>query len=105
MNEFFNNLSDDEFTEFIQSRDVTVDKLKETGKEKEFYAPNMRESMIDTRESMLIEEAMQRHEEMEHTELQMEDISKEFKVFRDPTFHEFIQIMGTKYNEDLPLFA
>ena len=37
--------------------------------------------------------------------MQMEDISKEFKVFRDPTFNEFISIVGTKYNQDLPLFA
>ena len=33
------------------------------------------------------------------------DLSKEFKVFRDPTFDDFIKIVGTKYNEDLPLFA
>lgn len=38
-------------------------------------------------------------------EINVEDISKELKVFRDPTFNEFIQIVGTQFNGDLPLFA
>ena len=33
------------------------------------------------------------------------DLAKELKVFRDPTFNEFIQIVGADFNEDLPLFA
>lgn len=35
----------------------------------------------------------------------MGDISSEFKVFRDPSFKEFIDIVGVEYNKDLPLFA
>jgi hypothetical protein len=32
-------------------------------------------------------------------------LAKELKVFRDPTFNEFIQIVGADFNEELPLFA
>lgn len=37
MNEFMNSLTDDEFTEFIQARDVPNDKLAETGRQSESY--------------------------------------------------------------------
>ena len=37
--------------------------------------------------------------------LQAEEIEKEFKVFRDPTFEEFVRIFGCQYNPDLPLFV
>lgn len=42
-------------------------------------------------------------EEMQNGEGLVED--QDFKVFRDPTFNEFVQIVGSKYNQDLPLFA
>jgi hypothetical protein len=38
-------------------------------------------------------------------EFTLEEIREQFKVFKDPTFQEFIQIVGTSYNGDLPLFA
>ena len=33
------------------------------------------------------------------------EIQKQFTVFYDPTFSEFIDIMGREHNEDLPLFC
>lgn len=39
-------------------------------------------------------------------EMPGEDISNEFKVFRDPTFKEFLEILGGgEFNPDLPLFS
>lgn len=37
--------------------------------------------------------------------VEMAEIQKEFKVFRDPTFHDFIKIVGKENNDKLPLFA
>lgn len=34
-----------------------------------------------------------------------EDYSNEFKVFRNPTFHEFYNIFKSAPRQDLPLFA
>ena len=31
-NEFLNSLSDDEFTEFVQARDIPIEKLQDTGR-------------------------------------------------------------------------
>lgn len=44
-------------------------------------------------------------EEEESDQFTLEEIREQFKVFKDPTFQEFVQIVGTKFNEDLPLFA
>ena len=38
-------------------------------------------------------------------DLDEQELSKQFKVFYDPTFAEFIDIVGKKFNPELPLFA
>ncbi len=37
--------------------------------------------------------------------VEMAEIKKDFKVFQDPNYHDFIKIVGTKNHQDLPLFA
>lgn len=55
---------------------------------------------------MMIENTLKDRMEQERKELEIEsEIAKEFKVFKDPTFNEFIQIVGADFNEELPLFA
>ncbi len=50
-NEFLNHLSNDEFTEFIQSRDIPIDKLTDTGRISELSAIDLgKESVIDLKE-------------------------------------------------------
>jgi hypothetical protein len=60
LNEFMNSLTDDEFTEFIQARDVPLEKLKDTGRESEGFtlAPE-KEEKLDLREQLMIEMALQ----------------------------------------------
>lgn len=48
---------------------------------------------------------MKQADASEQGEIIIEDLSQEFKVFRDPTYQEFIEIVGNKYNPNLPLFA
>lgn len=36
---------------------------------------------------------------------EIHEIENEFKVFRDPTFNDFVKIFGKTYNPDLPLFT
>jgi hypothetical protein len=51
VNEFLNSLTDDEFTEFVQARDMPIDKLQDTGREKETFKLDMaKEQAIDYRE-------------------------------------------------------
>ena len=45
---------------------------------------------------MLVEQGMDFDEQ---------ELSKQFKVFHDPTFAEFIEIVGVSINPELPLFA
>ena len=33
------------------------------------------------------------------------DIDQEFKVFKDPTFNDFVKIFGKEHNKELPLYA
>ena len=33
------------------------------------------------------------------------ELNKQFKVFHDPTFADFIEIVGASINPELPLFA
>jgi hypothetical protein len=54
LNDFLNSLTDAEFSEFIQSRDIPMDKLKETGRAKDEFGLNLKELSIDAREKMLI---------------------------------------------------
>jgi hypothetical protein len=50
-NEFLNHLSNDEFTEFIQSRDIPIDKLTDTGRISELSTIDLgKESAIDLKE-------------------------------------------------------
>ena len=50
-NEFLNHLSNDEFTEFIQSRDIPIDKLTDTGRISELSTIDLgKESEIDLKE-------------------------------------------------------
>lgn len=102
MNDFLNSLSEDEFTEFIQQRDLPLEKLGETGRASELahFAP---EADIDLREQHLQELSALMESEDDH--LDSKDVMDEFKVFRDPTFNEFIEIVGSTYNPDMPLFA
>lgn len=51
MNEFLNALSDDEFTEFIQARDMPIDKINQTGRESEgFTLSPEKEEKLDLKE-------------------------------------------------------
>lgn len=50
-NDFLNSLTDDEFTEFVQARDIPLDKLKDTGRVSEIARfDDAKESAIDLRE-------------------------------------------------------
>jgi hypothetical protein len=35
----------------------------------------------------------------------MLEVSEQFKAFRDPSFHEFTQIVGKEHDPELPLYA
>ena len=91
-NAFLNSLTEDEFTEFIQQREISVEKLEETGKVSELVNLNdKREQLIELREELLKERLQKQQVETEQgTPFAEDDMSKEFKVFRDPTFKEFI---------------
>ena len=83
-----------------------MERLADTGRPSELsgFDPH-KENLIELKEQALQEAAQHAHSEQDSMEVNIEDISKEFKVFRDPTFAEFIEIVGPKYNPDLPLFA
>ena len=50
-NDFLNSLTDDEFSEFIQARDIPIDKLQDTGRESEVIdLKNLKDSHLDMRE-------------------------------------------------------
>ena len=100
-NEFLNSLTQDEFTEFIAERDIPVEKLTETGRTSEFARQSLKETEIELRENHMKELMEQSHSE----EPDLEDHTSELKVFRDPTFTEFVEIFGSTHNPDLPLFA
>lgn len=55
-----NALTEDEFNEFILSREVPINKLEDTGRLKEVYGFNPREISIESKESLLEEKARQR---------------------------------------------
>ena len=60
VNSFMNSLTDDEFNEFIQARDIPVDKLTETGRHSEVYKPNLEfEQRLELKEQVLNDEATQ----------------------------------------------
>ena len=54
-----NSLTDDEFTEFIQKRDIPIDKLEETGRLSDVMKENLREQDIEKREELLREATLQ----------------------------------------------
>eukprot|EP00347_Sterkiella_histriomuscorum_P008086 403346424 len=110
LNDFLNHLTDDEFTEFISHRDIKLDDkvLNNTGKTSEDVRINgrLREQMIELAEEEAANEfknkfMMNELEEM----IDNQDVTNEFKVFKDPTFSDFIKIFGKTYNKDLPLYA
>lgn len=118
LNLFLNALTDDEFTEFISNRDLKfeaeelqamnqgalgsgfyqVDQLMETGKQSEVSRVNLLQETMEEQAPHAMDEHLddikERHE-----------VENEFKVFRDPTFADFIKIFGKSYNPDLPLYA
>lgn len=54
LNEFLNSLSDDEFSEFIQERDIPEEKLTETGRASELSGFDFaKETAIDSKEQFL----------------------------------------------------
>lgn len=96
-------MSADEFNEFINERDLPLEKLTETGRRPELVMPSLRDQEIALREEHLKELlALNNTDSEDNFE---EDVTNELKVFRDPTFNDFIQIVGTQYDPDLPLFA
>lgn len=102
-NAFLNSLTPDEFNEFINERDLPLDKLTETGRKPELVTPSLREKEIELREEHLKELlSLNNTDSDDHLE---EDLTNELKVFRDPTFNDFVQIVGTQHNPELPLFA
>ncbi|CDW79965.1 UNKNOWN [Stylonychia lemnae] len=106
INDFLNHLTDDEFTEFIQNREIQIDKLAETGKDSEIFRSSLKEQLITLSEQEQIEEFKQKYLDHNIEEaIESDDISQEFKVFKDPTFTDFIKIVGTNYNQELPLYA
>ncbi len=100
-NAFLNSLTQDEFTEFISERDIPIEKLTETGRASEFARESLKEKEIELKENHL-KQLMTQSPVEEHD---LEDHTNELKVFRDPTFSEFVEIVGKSYNPDLPLFA
>lgn len=53
-----NSLTDDEFTEFVQAREMPIDKLQDTGRDKEtFHLDMAKEQQIDFREQQLQSQA------------------------------------------------
>jgi hypothetical protein len=56
LNDLLNSLTDDEFNEFIQARDVDMNKLQETGKESEgFTLRPEKEERLEIKEQVLAE--------------------------------------------------
>jgi hypothetical protein len=56
LNDLLNSLTDDEFTEFIQARDVDMNKLQETGKESEGFTLKLeKEERLEIKEQVLAE--------------------------------------------------
>lgn len=73
MNEFLNSLTDDEFTEFVQARDIPVEKLQDTGRGSELPQINLhQEQSIDLREQLMIETALKDRMDQERKELEVE---------------------------------
>ena len=63
LNDLLNSLTDDEFTEFIQARDVDMNKLQETGKESEgFTLRPEKEERLEIKEQVLAELAQHQME-------------------------------------------
>lgn len=57
LNEFMNSLTDAEFTEFIQTKDIPFEKLAETGRQKEEFGINPKELMLESKENVLLEQS------------------------------------------------
>lgn len=88
-NAFMNSLSEDEFSEFIQQRGLPLEKLEETGRLTDLMKDNIREQDIQKREDLLQQNALTASNQDVRITSE-DDLSQEFKVFRDPTFKEFI---------------
>jgi len=72
-NDFLNSLTDDEFSEFVQARDIPIDKLNDTGRASEVIDLNhLPDSQIDMREQLMVEKAMKDQLEQHQNELRME---------------------------------
>lgn len=37
--------------------------------------------------------------------IEEDDLQQQFKVFRDPSFNDYVKIVGREFNPELPLFA
>lgn len=56
INTFLNALTQEEFTEFIQSRDMPLDKIEDTGRFSEVARLDPRELIVQAREEQMLKE-------------------------------------------------
>ena len=68
-----------------------MERLEETGRLTDLMKDNMREQDIQKREELLKENAhTSNNNDLKSMGASEDDFSQDFKVFRDPTFKEFI---------------
>ncbi len=92
-NVFLNSLTQPEYVIFVENQKNAL-KWEQTGLQSEILADR----------HLIIDEEMQ-VDETAPDEFSVEELREQFKVFKDPTYQQFIQIVGTEYSKDLPLFA
>ena len=104
-NAFLNSLTKDEYTEFMNdethmSMDMKKDMQNNTGLKS-----------IELNDIAPVTELKDKFQEIENPQkgnMKMqtdEQLFEEFKVFKDCTITEFLDIFGRKYNEELPLYS
>lgn len=111
-NQFLNSLNEQEYAEFLRSKpaDQSIDKYMKSGLASELLdsATKREKVAYQARELALLEEARatEEHDSLLNSVVTTEEeIRRQFTVFYDPTFREFVEIVGREHNDELPLFS
>lgn len=69
INTFLNSLSEDEFAEFIESKEMPQDKIEDTGRFSELSSVSPREMILQAREEQMMQEYQKHVEQQEVQEM------------------------------------
>ena len=108
---FLNSLNEQEYAEFVRSKpaDQSIEKYMKSGLASELLEGDVEKekASYQANELVLLEQArlQEKEDQLNNITVNELELKLQFQVFYDPTFKEFIDIVGREHDDELPLFA